>query len=184
MVKHLKDALRKEMLAKRNLLSQEDVKRMSDAIMVELFSRSSFKEARTIGLYLPKGNEVDTTNMIIKALQIGKEVVVPVTDHKISFYHFSSFDDLKKGKYGIPEPKTKIKPCNEPDLIVVPGIAFGLCMHRLGYGKGYYDRYLLTSTACRIGICYDFQIVEKLPNHSDDQRMDEIVTEKRVIDRA
>jgi 5-formyltetrahydrofolate cyclo-ligase len=60
-------------------------------------------------------------------------------------------------------------------------VSFGLCMHRLGYGKGYYDRYLAQSPAYRIGICFDFQIVERLPVHDDDERMDEIVTEKRVI---
>ena len=181
MVKHLKDQLRKEMLAKRDALTPEQVKLFSEGIMKSLFSRPRFLEAKTIGLYLPKGNEVDTKEMIISALRMNKEVVVPVTNKKIEFFHFSSFDDLEKGKYGILEPKHRIKPCNEPDLVIVPGVSFGLCMHRLGYGKGYYDEYLSRSFAHRMGVCFDFQLVEKLPNHENDQRMDEIITEKRVI---
>ncbi|MFZ5501514.1 MAG: 5-formyltetrahydrofolate cyclo-ligase, partial [Candidatus Micrarchaeota archaeon] len=107
----------------------------------------------------------------------------------------SSFEDLKEGKFGILEPKTrnahaKSKPPkpktqntepSEPDIILVPGVAFGLCMHRLGYGKGYYDKHLAKSRAYRIGICFDFQVMESLPKHEDDQRMDEILTDKRAI---
>ncbi|MFN7991315.1 MAG: 5-formyltetrahydrofolate cyclo-ligase [Candidatus Micrarchaeia archaeon] len=180
-MKHLKDALRKEMIAKRASLQKDEAGRMSDAITAELLSRPRFKEAKTVGLYLPKGNEVDTRRIIREALAMGKEVVVPVTDHMITFHPFSSFDDLHPGKFGILEPKARIAPRGEPDLVIVPGVSFGLCMHRLGYGKGYYDRYLSTSSAYRVGICYDFQVVERLPSHEDDQRMDEIITEKRVI---
>ncbi|HSB46741.1 MAG TPA: 5-formyltetrahydrofolate cyclo-ligase [Candidatus Bilamarchaeum sp.] len=182
MVRHLKDALRKEMLSRRDLLPAGEVAGKSAAIAKSLFSRPRFLEAKTIGLYLPKGNEVDTRDMISMALRKGKEVVVPVTNEKIEFFHFSSFGDLVPGKYGILEPQRRIKPCNEPDLVVAPGVSFGLCMHRLGYGKGYYDEYLSKSFAYRIGICYDFQVVEKLPSHVNDERMDEIITEKRVIE--
>jgi 5-formyltetrahydrofolate cyclo-ligase len=181
MVKHLKDALRSEMLKKRDSLSEDEIRSTSSQIAKKLFSRPRFLEAKTIGLYIPKGNEVDTRDMIAMALRAGKEVVVPVTDKKIEFFHFSSFDDLQPGKYGILEPKHRITPCNPPDLVVVPGMSFGLCMHRLGYGKGYYDEYLSGSFAFRIGICYDFQVVQKLPSHDNDERMDEIITEKRVI---
>jgi 5-formyltetrahydrofolate cyclo-ligase len=181
MVKHLKDALRREMLKKRESLTKTEVISASGDIEEKLFSRPRIREAKTIGFYLRKGNEVDTNEMIVMALRKGKEVVVPVTNEKIEFFHFSSFDDLQEGKYGILEPKHRIKPCNEPDLVIVPGISFGLCMHRLGYGKGYYDEYLSKSFAYRIGICYDLQVVEKLPSHKNDERMDEIITEKRII---
>ncbi len=99
----------------------------------------------------------------------------------MTFHTFESMDGLVKGKFGIHEPKARSPEPAVPDLIIVPGVAFGLCMHRLGYGKGYYDGYLAHSFAYRIGVCFDFQIVEKLPRHENDQRMDEIITEKRVI---
>jgi len=181
MVQHLKAALRKDLLAKRDALSGAHIASMSDAIMEKLFSRPRFTEAKTVAFYIPKGNEVDTENMIGYAIRLGKEVLVPVTDHKITFVRFHSFTDLRPGKYGIMEPSKREEIGIEPDAVVVPGVAFGLCMHRLGYGKGYYDRYLADSSAYRIGLCYDFQVVERLPTHENDERMDEIVTEKRVI---
>jgi 5-formyltetrahydrofolate cyclo-ligase len=185
MVHHLKAALRKKMLVQRDAISPDEVASMSDSIMDKLFSRPRFAEAKTVAFYIQKGNEVDTERMIGHAIKLGKKVLVPVTDHRVSFVPFRSFTDLKPGKFGILEPSSKEidpkTPSPEPDVIVIPGVSFGLCMHRLGYGKGYYDCYLAKSAAYRIGICYDFQVVEKLPRHEKDERMDEIITEKRVI---
>jgi 5-formyltetrahydrofolate cyclo-ligase len=182
MVHHLKEALRRRMLAERDSLGRAELGAMSEAIAEKLFSRPRFAEAGVVAFYLPKGSETDTSGMIRSALKLGKEVLVPVTSGEISFVRFTSFADLAPGRFGIPEPRTRNpEPPREPDLVVVPGIAFGLCMHRLGYGRGYYDRYLARSPAYRVGVCYDFQVVERLPRHDDDQRMDEIITEKRII---
>jgi len=185
MVHHLKEALRREMLKKRDSLSKQEATSLADEIAAAIFKTPRFTEAKRIAFYLAKGSEVDTRVMIFRAMQAGKEVLVPVTDHKITFVRFKSFEDLKPGKYGILEPQAREAASggagSEPDVVIVPGVVFGLCMHRLGYGKGYYDKYLATSAAYRIGICYDFQVVERLPTHEDDERMDEIVTDKRVI---
>ncbi len=181
MVAHLKAALRKEMLSRRDSLREEEKLSSSGLIEDSLFARPRFAEARTVAFYITKGNEVDTRRMISRAMEEGKEVLLPVTDHKITLFRFSSFDSLVSGKYGIMEPKERVPPSREPDVVVVPGVSFGLCMHRLGYGKGYYDRFLSTSSAYRIGVCFDFQVVERLPTHEDDERMDEIITDKRVI---
>ncbi|MDD5172030.1 MAG: 5-formyltetrahydrofolate cyclo-ligase [Candidatus ainarchaeum sp.] len=181
MVQHLKEALRREMLKKRDSLSKEAAATLADEVAGALFKTERFTEAKRIAFYITKGSEVDTRMMIFRAMQAGKEVLIPVTDHKITFYRFSSFSDLKPGKYGILEPQTREIPGGEPDIVIVPGVVFGLCMHRLGYGKGYYDKYLSSSPAYRMGICYDFQVVDKLPVHENDERMDEIITDKRVI---
>jgi len=181
MVQEAKKLHRKELLKKRNSLSEEEHVSMGKAITEKLFSRPRVKEAKAIAFYLHKGSEVRTSVMIKKALSLGKEVLIPVTDHEITLFRFLSFEDLQKGKYGILEPKTREAPSRPPDVIVIPGITFGLCMHRIGYGKGYYDKYLGKSFAYRVGICYDFQVMEKLPTHPNDQRMDEIITEKRII---
>ncbi|MBI5046658.1 5-formyltetrahydrofolate cyclo-ligase [Candidatus Micrarchaeota archaeon] len=183
MVQHLKNPIRKEMLAKRAALSGADVASLSEKICDRIVKNSKFKKAKFIGFYLAKGNEANLKKAIVAAFALGKEVLVPITTDQIHFYHLSSFDDLHPGKFGILEPKTKIKPCIEPDLVIVPGVAFGECMHRLGYGKGYYDRYFskVNPAASRVGVCYDFQVVEKLPTHEEDQKLDEIITEKRVI---
>ncbi|MCI0503608.1 5-formyltetrahydrofolate cyclo-ligase [Candidatus Micrarchaeota archaeon] len=182
MVQHLKANLRKRMLAQRDSLSKEELTLVSNAIGEKLINHPRFKEAQCIGFYLPKGNEVDTTGMISRTFSLNKEVAVPVTtDHAMSFCRLHSLEKVRKGKFGICEPETLNPEPVEPPLVIVPGVAFGLCMHRLGYGRGYYDKYLAKSFAYRIGVCFDFQLVEKLPSHENDQRMDEIITEKRAI---
>jgi 5-formyltetrahydrofolate cyclo-ligase len=181
MVQQLKVALRKKMLKERDSLSKADASAMGVSIAKRLRGCERYKEAKSIAFYLPKGNEVDTLGMIKAAMKDGKEVLVPVTDNQISFYRFVSMEDLHPGKFGIMEPESRVPPSKEPDVIIVPGVAFGLCMHRLGFGKGYYDRYLSKSPAYRIGVCYEFQVVERLPTHENDERMDEIITEKRAV---
>lgn len=181
MVKHLKDEIRKEILAKRDSISSEDADFYSQKIAETLFGLHEYKKAHTVAFYLPIRNEVNTRKMVLHALKNEKEVLVPVTNSKIKFYQFQSFDDLKPGKFSVPEPTTKKEPSKQPDLIIVPGVAFGFCMHRIGYGKGYYDDFLATSQAYRVGVCFDFQLVKKLPIHDGDQKMDCILTENRII---
>jgi 5-formyltetrahydrofolate cyclo-ligase len=198
MVTNLKNAVRKPILEKRNALTAAQIAELSSQIADRLFEQPEFKKARVVAFYLAKGSEVDTRQMIEHALAEGKEVLVPVTNHKIEFFRFESFDDLVKGKFGILEPKNRTKPTTNnlpktdsetiinPDVVIVPGVSFGLCMHRLGYGKGYYDIYLASfglgsHRPFAIGVCYDFQLVESLPKHENDQKMDCIVTEKRII---
>ncbi|HID73193.1 TPA: 5-formyltetrahydrofolate cyclo-ligase [Candidatus Micrarchaeota archaeon] len=180
MVSDQKTALRKDMLSQRNSLSPEMIAEHSKSIAEKLFDEEHFKNANTIAFYLPKGSEVDTTFMI-EALEGDREILVPVTTDELEMVKFTSFENLGPGKFGVLEPREKIPSSSFSDVVVVPGVAFGLCMHRLGYGLGYYDRFLSRSPAFRIGICYDFQVAEKLPTHENDQRMDMIITEKRVI---
>jgi 5-formyltetrahydrofolate cyclo-ligase len=181
MVFEAKAELRKRILSTRESLTEEQRFSLSDTIKMKLFSTPRFQEAKCIAFYLQKGSEVRTREMIEEAMMLGKEVLVPVTNEGIEFYRFESFEELQEGKFRIPEPKGRTGPTMFPDVVIVPGIVFGLCMHRIGYGKGYYDEYLGKSFAYRIGLCYDFQVLEKLPSHENDQRMDEIVTDQRII---
>ncbi len=183
MVSSAKDLIRKKMLAKRDMLTTTEVRKLSESIMQKLLNHERFAEAKCIALYVEKGNEVSTMFLRQALVKLnGKEIALPVTDgHHLAFYHFEKSTGLKPGNFGILEPAAKAPLVHEPSIIIVPGVAFGLCMHRLGYGKGYYDRYLAESAAYRIGVCYDFQVVERLPSHENDQRMDEILTDKRII---
>jgi len=180
MIAEAKAELRKKMLTQRNSLDQDFVHESSKSIAEKLFAEEHFKNARTIAFYIPKGSEVDTRFMI-DALEEDREILVPITKDEIEMVQLKSFDNLGPGRFGVPEPREKIPPSSFSDVVIVPGVAFGLCMHRLGYGLGYYDRFLSRSPAFRIGICYDFQVEEKLPTHENDQRMDMIITEKRII---
>lgn len=177
-----KAALRKEMQRKREDTSETERKEKSAKIMGILFALDEYKTANTIAFYLSKGSEVETSEMIAEAIEQGKEILVPITSEEIEFVKFTSFDELAPAKFDVPEPKTKIRSAQELDVVIVPGLAFDLDLHRLGYGKGYYDRALnKLPNAVRIGICFDFQIVEKIPRHGHDERLHLTISEKRVL---
>lgn len=181
MVTEAKKILRNNILAVRKSLSPEDMAESSGKIEEKLFEEEHFKNAKTVAFYLPLHNEVDTKRMIGRAMKEGKEVLVPVTNDEIKMCRFTSFEDLVPGKFEVPEPKQHEPKDHMAEVVLVPGIVFGLCMHRLGYGKGYYDKYFKNSKAFRIGICHDFQVVDKLPRHEHDIPMDLIITDKRLI---
>ncbi len=181
MVAEEKKILRGNILAVRDALTPEELSLRSRRIGEVLFKEEHFQKAETVAFYMPKGNEVDTKSMIERAMKEGKEVLVPVTNDKISMCKFTSFDDMLAGKFGVPEPKHHEPKDHAADVVLVPGVVFGLCMHRIGYGKGYYDKYFKESKAFRIGICFDFQLMDNLPTHEHDIPMELIITDKRLI---
>ncbi len=183
MVQHLKAELRKAMLLKRDSLSASERNVASESISNRLFSIDRVKEAEIVAIYSSIGSEVETREMILKAVSLGKEVLLPIlaSGNSLEFGKFESFEKMKPGRFGILEPIQKFDSKLHPQVIIIPGVAFGACMHRVGYGKGYYDRFLASLPSFRIGICFDFQIVDKLPHHEDDQRMQMIISEKQVV---
>ncbi|MFA6530331.1 MAG: 5-formyltetrahydrofolate cyclo-ligase [Candidatus Micrarchaeia archaeon] len=182
MVSESKAALRKEMLTKRNAVSEAEIKERSKLIEARLFAIPEFKKAKTVSFYLSHDSEVNTLEMIRRAVTERKEVLVPtISGDDLELVKFTSFEDLAPVKFGILEPKTKTKPEHLPEVIITPGLAFDLDLHRLGYGKGYYDRFFKKLSSFNIGICFDFQIVEKIPRHEHDHRLDLTVSDKREI---
>ena len=101
----------------------------------------------------------------------------------MEFRRVSGLDELVPGRYGIPEPVGEVWDPVRADVIVVPGVAFDLSGHRIGYGKGYYDKALhrLEGLGRLVGFCYDFQLVEEIVGEPHDVTMDFIVTELRVV---
>lgn len=181
MVSEAKKTLRGNILKIRDSLSQEEISSRSRAIEERLFDDVHFKDAHTVAFYIPKGNEVDTRGMMERALKQGKDILVPVANSEITMCRFTSFDELVPGKFGVPEPRERTAEGHTAEVVLVPGIVFGLCMHRIGYGKGYYDNYFKNSKSYRIGICYDFQVMDELPKHEHDIPMNKIITDKRLI---
>jgi len=181
MVAEAKERLRRNILAIRDSLSAGEIAEAGRAIEELLFAEEHFKNAKTVAFYLAKGNEVQTNGMIERAMREGKAILVPVTNEHISMCRLASLDDVVPGKFGVPEPKTREQAKHPPEVVIVPGVLFGLCMHRIGYGKGYYDAYLKKSEAFKIGISYDFQVMEELPRHEHDVPVDLIITDKRLI---
>lgn len=178
----MKHSLRLEVLAKRMEQNSRDREDKSQRILEKLICLPEFKEAEVIAFYLPVNGEVDTLKMIKFAHSRGKEVCVPVVKEggAMCLVVHEPSDELGKGKYGVPEPVGKPEK-HHVDMVVVPGVVFDRAGHRIGMGKGYYDKYLKDKTCVNVGVCFDFQIVDKIPKDPHDIPMNLIISEKEVV---
>lgn len=146
-----------------------------------------FDQAGCIALYAPAHNETDTGGLMTAAFSAGKRVLYPaVCGDRMVLRQVDGIECLSAGCFGILEPcDTGIDhQADEPDLIVVPGVAFDRFGHRIGYGKGFYDRFLHHPgrRGHLVGLCHDFQLVEgSLPADGHDIRMEIIITDRRVV---
>lgn len=183
-----KKILRERMKEIRDRFSDQDTDIKSSAITKKLLQLREYREARTVMLYIGKGSEVRTEATVRSALSEPKKVVVPVTDRKSSMIRparLESLEAVKSGEYGIPEPeKTEEVDKEEIKLVVVPGIAFDAEGGRIGYGRGFYDRFLKGMKAEKVGLAYEIQIVDRIRTEEKDVRMDKIITEERTIEVA
>jgi 5-formyltetrahydrofolate cyclo-ligase len=172
------------MLEKRDGQEPAQIAKLSRAAQKSIIMSEKFRAAGSVGAYFALGSEVRTDLIISEANKLGKIVALPrVEGESISFYQHSDSNHLVKGRFGImePLPQTEIKVI---DLLVVPGIAFDRRGYRLGYGKGYYDKFLLKNPTVSIGLAYSIQLVENLPHGSHDRRMDAIATENGIVTPA
>jgi 5-formyltetrahydrofolate cyclo-ligase len=173
-----KPDLRKVILEKRNKLTPDDVKTRSDIIVDKLRADFDYTSAKRIMFYASKGNEVNTHNLIKEAFK-NKIVAVPkVNGEKLLVCEIMGFKELKPRNFSVLEPNSckPLKP-EELDLVIVPGVVFDKNCHRIGYGKGFYDG-LLKSVKCKkIGLAYNFQIVEKIKTDEWDERLDKIISD-------
>jgi 5-formyltetrahydrofolate cyclo-ligase len=177
-----KDEIRDEIKAKRRALSADDIRIMSDKISSRLFALDCFKKASVVMTYLSAFKEPSTDSILDKLFSDNKKIVVPISnteDFTITPSYLTSPDELIRGAYGIKEPKSCIKAdISDIDIAVIPAIAFDKRGCRIGFGKGYYDRFLSEFKGIKIGICYDFQLLERVPTSEHDISMDMIITEK------
>ncbi len=172
------------MLKTRDSLSREDLDKMSEMIQARVRNMNEFVSAKIVAAYHPIGSEVSTLKILSSVLQLNKRLALPRVEDKTTIVFAEVKDlenDLEVGSYDITEPKNHCLRMNKMDLVLVPGIAWDEHGHRLGYGKGYYDRYLANLKTASIGLAYNFQVLEEIPHGNDDLRVNLIVTEKRVI---
>lgn len=177
----LKSLFRTEAKQKRDALSQAEISSLSGKICETLGSHRCFLNAETVYFYYPLGSEADLLSLAEQALSLGKRAAFPrVCGDDMDFYQIYALTEFKKGAFGVMEP-TGTKRIEEVDpLVLVPGLVFDEQGGRMGYGKGYYDRYFAKYPQCRkIGICYEVQIIPKAPCGKEDIFMDMIVTEQR-----
>ncbi|MCR4368464.1 MAG: 5-formyltetrahydrofolate cyclo-ligase [archaeon] len=183
-----KQAIRSEMESRRSSLSRQEAEKFGLAACNNLFSVSEFSSAERIGVYLSFGAELSTKPVIEKLLFLQKKVFVPVKDPSgpdgaMFFSQIFSESIYKKNVFGVDEPiEAQPIDVSSLDAIIVPGIAFDLDGHRLGWGKGFYDRLFSVESvhALRIGYAFSFQVVAELPAEGHDQKMDLLVTDSDV----
>ncbi|MBR4530278.1 MAG: 5-formyltetrahydrofolate cyclo-ligase [Lachnospiraceae bacterium] len=192
-----KEELRERALAARDALTEQE-RAAKDALLLEkLLGEPLWRQSGRILLYLSRGTEAGTRRIAEAALSAGKRVYAPViTDreqHIMEFHELASTAEVRPGAFGIDEPAGggRFDPADpaqaEDALMLLPGAAFHTDGSRIGYGGGYYDRYLAKADLKnRVGICYDCQVTgaesgEHFPQEETDRRVEVIVTEKRTI---
>jgi len=188
-----KSEIRKAISKRRKSMSENEVKEKSKIIIDKLMNTEEFKKAENLMVFLSFDNEVYTFNLIEKAMSMGKKVIVPYTV-KETFEIIPTLlknmeEDLKVSKYGYMEPKKdKIQQILEENIhmTVVPGLAFDKKMNRIGFGKGYYDRYLAKTRkeSKNIALAYEYQVLEEIPTDDFDVKMDCIITEENTYKNA
>ncbi|HEX3626478.1 MAG TPA: 5-formyltetrahydrofolate cyclo-ligase [Verrucomicrobiae bacterium] len=168
-------------------LSPEKRKSDSEKICALLKTQPFFQTARSILFFAPLPEEPDLWPVVNETMAGKQMVALPCFDPENQVYQPRRVTDLHveilSGKFGIREPVDTCVaiPPNDLDLVLVPGVAFGLDGHRLGRGKGYYDRLLQYFTGKKIGIAFDEQIVDAVPSEENDVRMDLILTPTRCV---
>ena len=177
-----KESIRGLDAQQRRILSPEQVKDASHQIVAQLETMTCFQEAQSVMVYYPIQNEVDLRSLVKKYAD-SKTFLLPASLSRghieVRVYHKG--EPLLHRRYGIPEPQTEAWH-NDIDVIIVPGIAFGKDLSRLGRGGGYYDRFLAHyPSSVKIGVCYDFQLHDELPHLVSDQAMNRVVTPTKII---
>ena len=176
--------VRKETILKRQSLDIKTWEKDSLLIQDKLINLPHFKEADTILCYMDVRMETGTAHIIDAALNMGKKVAIPKSYNNgvMEFFYIDSLEDVRLGKYNIPEPEGDSKCQGDNGLIVMPGLAFDKSCNRAGYGKGYYDRYLKNHKNLKTAaICFSFQVYEEIEHNDHDIKPDVIVTEKEII---
>lgn len=185
-----KNLIRDEILKQRQSILEIDVISKSNIIIKALLDTDFYKSSRVIMTYVSFRNEVKTKNFIVEALKTHR-IIIPMSileTKEIELSELKNYDqELSVGAYGILEPKKEFARTVSHgiiDLVIVPGAAFDVEGNRIGYGAGYYDKFLskLDKSVPKVALAFDFQIIENVPAHEYDVPMDYIITENRVIE--
>ena len=178
----LKKTLRKKILVYRK--NNYKFVNLKYDLLRDILKKFSTLKNNKIGAYFPINYEIDCLSIIKQLEKSGYKISLPITrkGNKMDFYEWSSKDPLLVGKIGIPEPISKKK--IYPDVLLVPLVAFNKNKFRLGYGGGYYDRYIQKIKSIKkiltIGMAFSFQEVKMIPINKNDQKLDLIFTEKYI----
>jgi 5-formyltetrahydrofolate cyclo-ligase len=179
-----KQPIRTELLLRRKSQNVAERQAYSRRAQELLLATAEFCMATSVALYSPVAGEVLTDLLAAEARRLGKRLSYPrVRDGRLELVEVFSIEELHPGLFGVLEPVGSVTvTLGEIDLLVVPGVAFDRAGHRLGYGKGFYDRMLhAPEQVCKAGIAFDFQLLAALPTETHDVRMDILATESALL---
>ncbi len=185
-----KAAIRRKILDRLQSQDPEVRADHSRRIITALLRHEAFIQAKAVLVYLSKDEEVSTDALLAPAFESGKRVFVPVVDRdsdELRIAELSGPDTrYQLGPFGIRQPVKEDLKFVSPeavDLVVAPGVAFDRKGGRIGHGKGYYDRWLsrLGSHVTRVGLAFDFQVLDAVPQDGNDVQMDTLITEKNTM---
>lgn len=160
-----KDALRRRMREMKQALSVGEMEARGAKLGEMLRMQPVYRNAKTLYGFLPINQEIRTVPILRQAQAEGKRIAVPkVIGDEVKFYYLDDFTQVKVGCFGVSEPIDRLIPAeDEGALVLVPGLAFDRRGYRVGYGKGFYDRFLSRENAHpTVGLCYDFQLVDRI----------------------
>ena len=178
--------LRQKYRTLRENMKKDEKQIMDKKILDKVSILNKYKESETVFTYVSKEIEVDTWGLITKCLSENKKVAVPACikeNRTMDFYFINSKNDLEKGMFGLLEPiKEKCEKVNDfsEGLCIVPGFCFDYKGYRLGYGYGYYDRFLQRFGGTTVGICYSKYIIPQLPHGKFDRPVDILITDQYI----
>jgi len=185
-VREDKKELREKYKAVKASLTKEQKALLDEQVYGAFINSLSYRHSKSIIIYVSREDEVGTFSIIQKAFEDGKRVAVPLCVPKtfaLEFYEIKSLSDLQNGHYNILEPDQNICVKVDPfafDVCVVPGVCFDFEGYRIGFGKGYYDRFLENFKGIKAGLSYSFLMQKKLPRGRFDKSIEIIATEKGV----
>lgn len=169
-------------------MTKDDKASLDMSITEKLLQLDDFVNSKTVLVYVSSAIEVGTYEIIRRCFEMNKRVLAPRCvqgTNIMDFYEIKSFDDLEKGAFGIMEPCDK---CEKTELFdtdsccIVPALAYDMRGYRLGFGKGFYDRFLVRFGGKKVGLCYSSCIEDQLPADEYDQMVNCIVTDKEIIE--
>lgn len=170
-----KQELRKSIRAKKRAMSPEEIEARSAALLELFTATDAYKQAKTLYGYMPYNQEVRTVPILERAMRDGKKVAVPkVYGDDMKFLYITDFEGFAKSDFGIPEPIAD-EPAAEDEtaLVLMPGLAFDPAGHRIGYGGGFYDKFLSREpNHPTVALCYAFQVLEQLETEAFDIPVD------------
>lgn len=186
-----KEIIRRKLLDRRSALGGPDVESMSSSIVGTILSLEQWAQAGEVLLYWPIRNEVDIRPLLKDAWDSGKKLFLPCCRKnepgQMDFGVVRAEADLAAGAFGIKEPcrtRCEFPDAVSPDLIIVPGVGYDRSGYRIGFGGGYYDRFLARPQKegfLSVGVCYDFQLVEGFPVEPWDKAVHLVCTDKEMI---